>query len=249
MKGRLLHIVPKLYFAAKTCKDLRYPKQSKVGFREIDGVNNGAHWVPPPGWKSRKTEEVPIWGLCRCQPWGKEVLGPGSEGGNCTWEVTCQDLQDRKVYSNFVGPYPDITLRASWQTVCYSTLFIYTGACRHRGRDDCNLNNNLGIITHPSHSRSSIILSRTVAAITHRPIHRIISVCIRFPQMNGPTVQHYIAEISGPSAIARQLGKLVSRTAPLTEQPRSVRCRTERPLYDGSYRQTVVQRVTLDEYD
>lgn len=32
MKGRLLHIVPKLYFAAKTGKDLRYPKQSKVGF-------------------------------------------------------------------------------------------------------------------------------------------------------------------------------------------------------------------------
>lgn len=33
MKGRLLHIVPKLYFAAKTGRDPRYPKQSKVGFQ------------------------------------------------------------------------------------------------------------------------------------------------------------------------------------------------------------------------
>lgn len=65
----------------------------------------------------------------------------------------------------------------------------------HRGRRQQSENLSWSI-TNLSHLRSSIVLSRSSTAITHRPIHKIIVVCIRFPQMTGSTMQDYLAEIS-----------------------------------------------------
>lgn len=79
---------------------------------------------------------------------GKKVREEGIGVEKGTWEVA---WQDRTVYSNFVRPYSDITLRSSGQGVCYSVVFIYTG-----GADSCDLENqchwleSLPILDHPT---------------------------------------------------------------------------------------------------
>lgn len=171
---------------------------------------------------------VPFQDWNRCQPWGKRSEETGVRGQDTRGRLPAKIAKYTPTSSGPIQISRSDRLSKMSATVRSSSTQGQTTAVWQTTLKFHSLKSLL--ITDRPINESIGVLSMTVLAITHRPIHRTtILGRIISPQVIGLSLQCQSAEFSSSSVKARQQGKLILNCVSY-RATRSVRLRTERPL-------------------